>query len=218
MSESLAQPSPDDRLANNVAEEQADRAAREGAWNKFAREDFETSTLAIQDDANEQKEVDDAFEEMHKWEAEEHARINDEYDGINSSRNPVQAEQEAYTYKERLEAEQAAGLNKITSTKQAWDEAHEEDQDRSIEAHYAQRDVEAHEAELDDEPVVDDRYAEDDEDYNDTRKSDPSYDDDDDGVIRQGDPGYEDAMREVYYGVDGSNGKSYLEENFGIKP
>ncbi len=37
-------------------------------------------------------------------------------------------------------------------------------------------------------------------------------------TIYPGDDDYEDTMREIYHGVDGSNGGSYLEEQFGIKP
>jgi hypothetical protein len=40
----------------------------------------------------------------------------------------------------------------------------------------------------------------------------------DDDVIRSGDPEYEDAMRDIHYGRDGTDGKSYLEQNYGIKP
>lgn len=37
-------------------------------------------------------------------------------------------------------------------------------------------------------------------------------------TLYPGDEGYEDALRDEHYGQDGTNGQSYLEQNYGIKP
>jgi hypothetical protein len=50
------------------------------------------------------------------------------------------------------------------------------------------------------------------------RQQQAYYEDEDDDMLRPGDAGYEDAMRDEHYGRDGTNGKSYLEQNYGIKP